>query len=107
MVLDLILIKFLDRYFSKPIYVFGGFGALSMLAAVVCAGLMIYLKLFHSVSMISTPLPVLTAVLLLISIMSLLLGLLAEILVRTYFELQNCRAYIVGKVLNLPDSRLA
>jgi hypothetical protein len=98
--LDLIVIKFLDRYFTKPIYVFGGFGFLSIAFSVVTALIMIYWKLFEGVSMISTPLPLLTAIAFLIGIVSILLGLLAEMIVRTYFESQRRGAYQVRDILN-------
>ena len=42
--LDLIVIKFLDKYFAKPIYIFGGFGMLSILVALATVGLMILLE---------------------------------------------------------------
>lgn len=98
--LDLIVIKFLDRYFVKPIYIFGGFGILSIIIAFATVGLMIFLKFFKGVSMISTPLPVLAAMVFLIGFMSILMGLLAEMIVRTYFESQRRSAYEVRDVLN-------
>ena len=98
--LDLIVIKFLDRYFTRPIYVFGGFGILSVLLSFGIVGLMVFWKLFEGISMISTPLPVLAAIAFLIGITSILLGLLAEMLVRTYFESQRRRTYDIRDILN-------
>ena len=98
--LDLIVIKFLDRYFTKPIYIFGGFGMLSILVALAAVGLLIYWKLFKGVSMILTPLPLFAAIAFLVGAMSILMGLLAEMLVRTYFELQRRGPYEVRDVLN-------
>lgn len=102
-VLDLMVIKFLDKYFSKPIYIFGGFGALAIAGSLFSTALMIYLKLFQDVAMIRTPLPMLSAMLFLIGSAAVLMGLLAEILVRTYFESQNRPAYSVGSVLNIDE----
>ena len=99
-VLDLVVIKFLDRYFSKPIYVFGGFGVLSLFFSVMTVCLMIFLK-FDGVSMIQTPLPLLAAMTFLVGIISILMGLLAEMVVRTYFESQRRPAYSVRELLNL------
>jgi dolichol-phosphate mannosyltransferase len=99
-ILDLIVIKFLDRYFSKPIYVFGGFGILSVLFSFVTVFLMFFLKL-EGISMIQTPLPLLAAMTFLVGIISILMGLLAEMVVRTYFESQRRAAYSVRELLNL------
>src|SRR3974390_1005255 len=98
--LDLIVIKFLDKYFAKPIYIFGGFGVLSILVAFAAVGLMMYWKLFEGVSMILTPLPLFAAMTFLVGAMSILMGLLAEMIVRTYFESQDRGPYDVRDVLN-------
>jgi dolichol-phosphate mannosyltransferase len=99
-VLDLMVVKFFSRYLVKPIYVFGGFGAWSIFSAVVVIGYALYLKFSEARSLIQTPLPVLAAMLFLIGITSILMGLLAEIVVRTYFESQGLRSYNVRKLLN-------
>lgn len=99
--LDLMVVKFLDRHFVKPIYVFGGFGVASLAASVLSAAYMLWLKLLEGVSMILTPLPLLTAMTFLVGVMSILMGLLAEMLVRTYFESQGRRAYHVGETINI------
>ena len=98
--LDLIVIKFLDKYFAKPIYIFGGFGMLSILVALGSVGLIVYWKLFEGVSMILTPLPLFAAMAFLVGAMSILMGLLAEMIVRTYFESQRRGPYEVRNVLN-------
>jgi dolichol-phosphate mannosyltransferase len=98
-ILDLMVVKFLDRYFVKPIYVFGGLGGIAFLASFVFLGMMIYWKVVDGVSMIDTPMPVLSAVTFLIGLVSILLGLLAEILIRTYFESQGRRTYAVRSVV--------
>jgi len=98
--LDLIVIKFLDRYFMKPIYVFGGFGVLSIALSVIAFFTMLYWKFVDGTSMILTPLPLFTAMTFLVGVMSVLMGLLAEMVVRTYFESQRRAAYHVRNVLN-------
>jgi glycosyltransferase involved in cell wall biosynthesis len=99
-VLDLTVVKFLDRHFVKPIYVFGGFGIFSLLASALTTLYMLYLKLFDDVSMILTPLPLLATMTFLVGVMSILMGLLAEILVRIYFESQQRPAYRVRELVN-------
>lgn len=102
-ILDLIVVKFLDRYLVKPIYVFGGFGVLSLVTSLGAAAVMMGLKIFGGISMISTPLPLLAAMTFLVGVLSILMGLLAEIMVRTYFESQNRPHYLVRNLYNFPD----
>jgi hypothetical protein len=99
-ILDLIVVKFLDRYLVKPIYVFGGFGVAALFLGAVSFLCMIALKLFAGISMISTPLPLVTVMAALTGVSSILMGLLAEILVRTYFESQQRANYMVRERIN-------
>jgi glycosyltransferase involved in cell wall biosynthesis len=99
-VLDLIVVKFLARYANKPIYVFGGFG-FAMFGLSFLAGLLaLYLKFFQGVSFILTPLPLLVVMLFMMGGMSVLMGLLAEIIMRTYYESQGKEVYLVRSTTN-------
>jgi dolichol-phosphate mannosyltransferase len=101
--LDLMVVKFLTRYETKPIYVFGAAG-LGFLAVSLIAGVWaLYLKFFAATSFISTPLPLLFTLGFITGVMCLLMGLLAEVLVRTYFEAQGKRPYSIRETINLPD----
>lgn len=97
-VLDLIVVKFLFKYASKPIYLFGGFGLLSLAASGLVLGWALWLKLFEGVSLIQTPLPVFSVILFAIGIMSFLMGLLAEMLNRTYHESQAKPVYRIERI---------
>jgi glycosyltransferase involved in cell wall biosynthesis len=99
-ILDLIVVKFLDRYMVKPIYVFGGFGILSLFFGAVSFVAMIVLKVVDNISMISTPLPLVTVMAVMTGVSSILMGLLAEMLVRTYFESQQRTDYHVRERIN-------
>lgn len=55
----------------------------------------LFLKIFYATSFILTPLPIITVVMLAISVQFFLMGLLAELLVRTYHESQNKAIYAV------------
>ena len=68
---------------------------------------MIYLKWAEQISMISTPLPLLTVMTFLVGIVSILMGLIAEILVRTYFESQGRSAYFVRELIQFERSNAA
>jgi dolichol-phosphate mannosyltransferase len=100
-VLDMIVVKFLDRYFVKPIYVFGGVGLASIGFSIVILAAAIWLRFFEGISLIQTPLPLLSALFFLLGMTSVLMGLLAEMMVRTYFESQHRPAYSVRDSLNL------
>ncbi len=99
-ILDLIVVKFLDRYLAKPIYVFGGFGILALLVGGASFVWMMALRLFDDIAMISTPLPLVTVLCALTGISSILMGLVAEIVVRTYFESQRRSIYMVRERIN-------
>ncbi|MGH8090480.1 MAG: glycosyltransferase family 2 protein [Rudaea sp.] len=98
-VLDLLVVKFLFRYASKPIYVFGGFGFLSILAGTFAGVWAIALKLIKGTSLIQTPLPLLAVFLGAVGILSILMGLLAEMLNRTYHESQGKAVYRIGRIV--------
>lgn len=100
-VLDMIVVKFLDRHFVKPIYVFGGIGLAAIMFSFAILALAVWLRLMDGVSLIQTPLPLLSALFFLLGTTSVLMGLLAEMTVRTYFESQDRPAYIVRDARNL------
>lgn len=98
-VLDLLVVKFLFRYSGKPIYVFGGFGLLSIGCGFLAGVWAIALKLFKGTSLIQTPLPLFCVFLGAIGVLSILMGLLAEMLNRTYHESQAKPVYKVARVV--------
>ena len=98
-VLDLMVVKFLLSYSQKPIYVFGGLGLVMILGAFFSGGYAIYLKLFKGVSFILTPLPLLCVLLLMLGFLSILMGFLAEILTRTYYESQGKHTYQIKETI--------
>jgi glycosyltransferase involved in cell wall biosynthesis len=100
-VLDLIVVKFLAKYANKPIYVFGGFGIAAILLSFVAGVVALYLKYVRGVSFILTPLPLLVAMLFMTGGMSILMGLLAEVIMRTYYETQGKPVYLVKETVNL------
>ena len=99
-ILDLILIKFMEKQFTHPIHLFGGFAIFNLGVAVILFFIMLLLKFYFIISFIQTPLPELIVMFIMISILSLFMGILAEILMRTYFESQNKKPYQVIKKNN-------
>jgi len=102
-VLDMIVVKFMADFATKPIYIFGGFGVLSILLSGIAALAAVYLKFVHGTSFILTPLPLLTALTFITGVMSILMGLLAEIIMRTYHESQSKLTYLVKDTINIPQ----
>src|SRR4030043_219540 len=98
-ILDLMVVKFLLSYSQKPIYVFGGMGLLMILGAFLAGISAIYLKYFRGTSFILTPLPLLCVFLLLSGFLSILMGFLAEILTRTYYESQGKTTYQIKETI--------
>jgi glycosyltransferase involved in cell wall biosynthesis len=99
-VLDLMVVKFLASYATKPIYVFGGFGLASWGLAGLSSIWALYYKLRGLKDFVETPLPLLAVMFTLVGALSLLMGLLAELNIRTYYESQDKRPYLVAEELN-------
>lgn len=101
-IFDLMTIKFMAEYHTKPIYVFGTAGMLAFGASILAGLYALFLKFaeyfglpqYHA-DFVETPLPVLSIVMFAISIQFFLMGLLAELLVRTYHESQDKAIYAV------------
>ena len=102
-VLDLITVKFLGSFSTKPIYIFGGMGLATALGALACGVIVLYQKIATNFSMNRNPLLVLTAVLITTTIQFILMGLLAELLVRTYHESQGRVTYVIREILESPS----
>src|SRR5215470_14525397 len=101
-VFDLMTIKFMASYQTKPIYVFGSFGMLAFAISILSGLYALFLKIFHRADFVQTPLPVLCIVMFAVGVQFLLMGLLAEMLVRTYHESQAKAIYSVRERLGFP-----
>ena len=102
-VFDLMTIKFMASYQTKPIYVFGTFGLIAFVLSIIAGVWAFVLKFIYGVSFILTPLPVIAIVLLAISMQFFLMGLLAEMLVRTYHESQDKTIYAVREKIGFEN----
>lgn len=99
-ILDLMVVKFLGSYATKPIYLFGGFGLISLLAAFGAFAAALALKLAGYKDLVQTPLPLLGVLFAVGGALGLLMGLLAELVVRTYYESQGKRPYVIAEELD-------
>jgi glycosyltransferase involved in cell wall biosynthesis len=104
-ILDMIVVKFLGQYVQKPIYVFGGLGLLSILGGFLAGLWAIYLKYVKGTSFIQTPLPQLFVLLFVLGFNAILLGLLAEISTRIYYETQHKRTYLIREKRNFDSMK--
>src|SRR2546423_4749096 len=105
-IFDLMTIKFMASYQTKPLYVFGWCGLLTLFFSFLCAVfafLMKYASWPHHADFIQTPLPVMAMVMLVLGIQLFLMGLLAEMLVRTYHESQSKRIYAVRERIGMSN----
>jgi glycosyltransferase involved in cell wall biosynthesis len=100
---DLITVKFLDRFQQKPMYLFAGVGLVFLLISLFTFLLAVAFKFFitPSKAFVETPLPLITAVAGSAGVMCVLMGLLAEMIVRTFYESQGKRVYLVRATRNV------
>jgi glycosyltransferase involved in cell wall biosynthesis len=101
---DLITIKFMMSYMTKPLYVFGTAGMVAFLLAFLASVGAAYQKFVLGTSFIRTPLTMLAMIMFMLGVQLILLGLVAEMLVRTYHESQNKPIYLVKTKLNCEES---
>jgi dolichol-phosphate mannosyltransferase len=101
-IFDLITIKFMASYQTKPLYVFGAFGMIAFFISMI-AGVWALILKFEGTSFILTPLPIIAVVMLAISVQFFLMGLLAELSVRTYHESQDKAIYAVREKIGFDD----
>jgi glycosyltransferase involved in cell wall biosynthesis len=104
-VLDLMTVKFLSSYSTRPLQMFGGVGfGMGLLGGLICL-YMAYLKIMYNPGIANRPLLLLGVLLILGGINLVMTGLLGEMLSRTYHESQNKPIYVIREVLETETSR--
>jgi hypothetical protein len=105
-VLDLITVKFLYSYLTRPMHFLGtgglfaiGLGFASVLGAIA-------MKLFSETDMTGNPLLLLSVMLVLVGIQLISMGLLGEVMTRTYFESQGKASYLIRDTHNLDKTMM-
>ncbi|MDX9839901.1 MAG: glycosyltransferase family 2 protein [Desulfobulbus sp.] len=101
-VLDLITVKFMLSYATRPLHVFGTVGVVSSLLGVLIALVLTVQRQLYGVALANRPLLLLAVLLIFMGIQFITIGLLAELVVRTYHESQKKPIYYVRKVLGEP-----
>ena len=102
--LDLVTVKFLLSYSTRPLQIFGLVGLLMGAVGVAMAGWLGYVRLFAGQAIADRPLLLLSILLIFTGVQLLTLGLLAELQARTYHESQDKPTYFVRDILESPAS---
>src|SRR6516162_7697318 len=97
--LDLLIVYFIDRAFDRPIQFFGKLGLGFLVFALGIFGWALALKYASDVTLIQTPLPLLAATIGLSGVLFLLLGIIAEVQARIYFEARGRPPYKIRRVV--------
>ena len=98
--LDLVTVKFLISYSQKPIYLFGGVGlSLSGISTALLFFLIIR-RVWVGTNVLDSPFFLTAIMLMIMGFQSILMGLIAELLVRTYHEAQSKPTYTLRRVIN-------
>lgn len=102
-ILDLFTVKFLNSYANKPIYLFGGTGIVIMGLSSIIFLYLFFRKILLQISVLDSPLFMLSAMFFILGFQSILMGLIAELLVRTYHEAQHKPTYTVKTTIGLEN----
>jgi glycosyltransferase involved in cell wall biosynthesis len=102
-VLDLFTVKFLSSYANKPIYLFGGTGIGLMLVSLAVLLYLFIRRIVFSTSVVASPFFSVSIMIAILGFQSILMGLIAELLMRTYHESQGKPTYTIRKTVNLPE----
>jgi glycosyltransferase involved in cell wall biosynthesis len=106
--LDLVTVKFLGDYSTKPLYLFGGIGLACCTVGTIGAAYTLYEKIVRDIFVHKNPLFGIAVFLFTLGVQLVLMGLLAELQIRTYHETQQKPTYLVRETVNLlPKSAAA
>jgi len=98
---DLITIKFLSSYLTKPLYLFGSAGLVCLLISFLTFVFALYYRFVEGVHLNRMPLATLSMIMFAMGVQFIFMGLLAEMIVRTYHESQDKPTYLVRERINI------
>ena len=99
-ILDLITVRFLLGYATRPLHIFGSVGMLSATLGVLFGLYLTFVKLVQGQDIGSRPLLILAVLLVIVGVQFIGMGLLGELIVRTYYEAQDKPIYVVREMLD-------
>ena len=105
-VLDLFTVKYLISYANKPIYLFGGTGIFLMVLSAITLFFLLVRRVGLGIPVLTSPFFLMSTVFMILGFQSILMGLIAEMLVRTYHESQSKPTYTIRKVINASKNLL-
>ena len=97
-VLDLITLKFLLGYFTRPLHLFGVVGLASILLSIGAFAALVFMKIHDNVDMTGNPFLILGTLGVIVGTQLVMFGLLTEVAIRTYFESQNKPIYVIKEI---------
>ncbi|MDP3725796.1 MAG: glycosyltransferase family 2 protein [bacterium] len=95
---DLLVVKFMSDYLSRPFLFFGGWGLFSIFLGIVAGALSLTLKIMGIFYLTQTPLPILATLFFVVGVILVMIGFLAEIMLRIYYENKGGTPYIVKEI---------
>jgi hypothetical protein len=98
-ILDLFTVKFLLDYSHKPMRLFGGTGMVLIFGSGILLTALLIRKIVEGISILPSPLFSLSVMFFILGFQSILMGLIAELLARTYHESQRKPTYTIRKIL--------
>jgi glycosyltransferase involved in cell wall biosynthesis len=101
-ILDLFTVKFLISYANKPIYLFGGTGIFLFVISALMLAFLFVRRVWLKISVFDSPFFQMSTMFIILGVQSILMGLIAELLVRTYHESQHKPIYSIKRVVNPP-----
>jgi hypothetical protein len=102
-VLDLFTVKFLLDYSRKPIYLFGGAGMSLIIVSTLALLALLIRRVFWGIPVLTSPFFLIAVMFVIMGFQSILMGLIAELQVRTYYESQDKQTYTVLKIMGFPE----
>ncbi len=104
-IFDLITIKFLSSYLTKPLYVFGTAGLVCLAISLFSFAFSLYYRFVEGVHLNRMPLATLSMIMFAMGVQFIFMGLLAEMVVRTYHESQDKPTYLIRERINIDEDR--
>jgi glycosyltransferase involved in cell wall biosynthesis len=105
--LDLITVKFMLNYATRPLQIFGLAGMFSFLIGLIISGYLTILRLFYGEGLSDRPILLLGVLLIMLGVQLILMGLLGELIVRTYHESQDKPIYAVREILGGGENEIS
>lgn len=99
-ILDLVVVKFLSKYMNRPMHFFGGLGFMSLFVGAFAGVASVVLKVVHLRDFVSTPLPIFSALFIIVGVQMIAMGVVAEMLMRVYYESQDKTPYQIRESIN-------